>query len=109
MKRYQVDMQRDAAVKYYFIRDMETLDIVLLPTKYLTHMTRANRSPNTIRRSAFAICYYLEYMDGRQMGLWDVYQLDYERQYDHFSEYLNWLKSGNHKENKAKLPYCPSN
>ena len=104
MRRYQVGMQRDAAVKYYFIRDMETLDIVLLPTKYLTHMARANRSPNTIRRSAFAICYYLEYVNTRQMEVWDVYQLAYEQQYDHFSDYLNWLKAGNHKENKAKLP-----
>ena len=40
-------------------------------------MTKANRSPNTIRRSAFAICYYLEYILEKQMKVGDVYQLDY--------------------------------
>lgn len=65
------------------------LDIVLLPTKYLTHMTKANRSPNTIRLSVFAICYYLEYMDTKHMGMGNVYQLDYETLFDYFSEYLN--------------------
>lgn len=104
MRRYKVEMQRDSSVKYYFIRDLETLDIVLFPTKYLTHMTKANRSPNTIRRSAFAICYYMEYILEKQMELADVYQLDYETQFDHFSGFLRWLKSGMHKENHGKLP-----
>lgn len=104
MRRYKVEMQRDASVKYYFIRDLETLDIVLFPTRYLTHMTKANRSPNTIRRSAFAICYYMEYILEKQMELADVYQLDYETQFDHFSGFLRWLKSGMHKENHGKLP-----
>ncbi|MCI9272128.1 MAG: tyrosine-type recombinase/integrase [Dorea sp.] len=104
MKRYQVGMIKDVSTKYFYIRDLETMDIVELPTKYLTHMTRANRSPNTIRRNAFAICYYLEYMNEKRMELDDVYQMDYETQYEHFSEYLRWLKLGKHKENTKKLP-----
>lgn len=105
MKRYKVGIQKDGTVKYYFIRDVETLEISLFPTKYLTHLTRANRSPpNTVRRSAFAICYYLEYMDEKQMEISDVYLMDYETQYGHFSEYLSWLKLGNDKENTKKLP-----
>ena len=104
MKRYKVGVQKDGTVKYYFIRDLETLELSLFPTKYLTHMTRANRSPNTIRRSAFAICYYLEYMDEKQMETGDVYQMDFETQYGHFSDYLSWLKLGKHKENTSKLP-----
>ncbi len=82
MKRYQEGMIKDMSTKYFYIRDLETMDIVELPTKYLTHMTRANRSPNTIRRSAFAICYYLEYMNEKRMELDDVYQMDYETQYE---------------------------
>jgi integrase len=97
-------MIKDVSTKYFYIRDLETMDIVELPTKYLTHMTRANRSPNTIRRNAFAICYYLEYMNEKRMELDDVYQMDYETQYEHFSEYLRWLKLGKHKENTKKLP-----
>lgn len=104
MKRYKVGVQKDGSRKYYFIRDMETFELSLYPTKYLTHMTRANRSPNTVRRSAFAVCYYLEYLNDKQMEAPDVYQMDYETQYGHFSEYLDWLKLGNHKENKEKMP-----
>jgi hypothetical protein len=40
MKRYKVEMQREGSVKYFFIRDMETLEIVLLPSKYLMHQVR---------------------------------------------------------------------
>lgn len=104
MKQYKVGFQKDGTVKYYFIRDVETLELCLFPTKYLTHLTRANRSPNTIRRSAFSICYYLEYLDEKEMELTDVYEMDFETQYGHFSDYLNWLKLGKHKENTEKLP-----
>ena len=37
--------------------------IVLLPSKYLKHKADANRSPNTVRRLALSICYYLNYLD----------------------------------------------
>ena len=57
MKRYKVETQREGSVKYFFIRDMESLEIVLLPSKYLMHQVRANRAPNTIRRNAFALAY----------------------------------------------------
>ena len=62
MKRYKVETQREGSVKYFFIRDMESLEIVLLPSKYLMHQVRANRSPNTIRRNGFALAYYWEYL-----------------------------------------------
>ena len=38
------------------------------------------------------------------MELEDVYQLDYETQFDHFSGFLRWLKSGIHKENHGRQP-----
>ena len=53
MKRYKVETQKEGSIRYFFIRDMESLEIVLLPSKYLMHQVRANRSPNTIRRNAF--------------------------------------------------------
>lgn len=52
MKRYKVGIQKDGTVKYYFIRDVETLEISLFPTKYLTHLTRANRSPPILSAEA---------------------------------------------------------
>lgn len=60
--RYIVDSQIDNHEKYYFIREQESQDIVLLPSKYLMHKKRSKLSPNTIRRSAGAISYYLNYM-----------------------------------------------
>ena len=31
MKRYKVETQREGSVKYFFIRDMESLEIVVAP------------------------------------------------------------------------------
>ncbi|WP_050642204.1 MULTISPECIES: tyrosine-type recombinase/integrase [Clostridia] len=106
MGKYAVVMEKDGTTKYYFIRNTETFGMELLPSKYLAHKIRSNRSPNTVRRSAFAICYYLEYVDEKQMELSEVYGLDYEAQYDYFLGFLNWLKHGNHKEKTEK---CPNN
>lgn len=108
--RYKVMTIKDASTRYFYIRDMESMDIVELPTKYLTHKTRAKRSPNTVRRSAFAILYYLEYLLEKEMEIADVYQLAYDEQTEHFVNFLYWLKEGNHtkgnltKEKQNKFP-----
>ena len=88
MRRYELEKEREGSTVYFFIRDVETLDIVLLPTKYLMHKIRSKCSPNTVRRSALAILYYLEYihekkkeaargrlpfMLNRQITLWNFY------------------------------------
>lgn len=97
MRRYAVGTIAEGATKYFYIRDDETMDVVLLPSKYLKHKTRSNRSPNTVKRAAFAICYYLEYLKEIPMEIEQVYQLDYEKQTEHFVDFLHWLKGGNHK------------
>lgn len=104
MKKYAVEMVRDANMKYYYIQNLDTMEIELLPTKFLTHKTRANESPNTICRMARAICYYMNYCYSRQMDLTDVYQLDYEAQFRHFTDFLQWMKAGNHTENLKQPP-----
>lgn len=68
MRAYEVEMIRDGKVKYFFIRNMETMEIELLPTRFLTHKTRAQESPNTVGSLARSICYYMNFCDGRQMG-----------------------------------------
>lgn len=97
MRRYAVGTIAEGATKYFYIRDDETMDVVLLPSKYLKHKTRSNRSPNTVKRAAFAICYYLEYLKEIPMEIEQVYQLDYEKQTEHFGDFLHWLKDGSHK------------
>lgn len=69
MRAYEVEMIRDGKVKYFFIRNMETMEIELLPTRFLTHKTRAQESPNTVGSLARSICYYMNFCDGRQMDL----------------------------------------
>lgn len=98
MRRYSVKSVSEGAIKYFYILDSETMEIALLPSKYLKHKTKANRSPNTVRRSAFAICYYMEYLEGIPMEIAQVYELDYEKQSGHFVDFLHWLKAGNHKQ-----------
>ena len=97
MRRYSVENILEGAATYFFIHDLETMEIVLLPSKYLKHKTKANCSPNTVRRSAFAICYYLEYLEEIPMEITQVYELDFEKQSDHFVDFLHWLKAGNHR------------
>ena len=48
MRRYEVETLSEGKVKYFFIRDCDTMEIVLLPSKYLKHKIKANRSPNTV-------------------------------------------------------------
>lgn len=62
MKRYTVETMQEGTRWFYYILDGETLDIALLPSKYLKHKTKSNLSPNTIRRYAFSLCCYLEYL-----------------------------------------------
>lgn len=81
MAQYVVDMQMEKQEKFYFIREKESMDIVLLPSKYLMHKKRSRISPNTIRRSAFALSYYLNYMDENQLASWTMYiQMKYAEQ-----------------------------
>ena len=94
MKRYKVEMQREGSVKYFIYTGYGNhWKFVLLPSKYLMHQVRANRSPNTIRRNAFALAYYWEYLLEEEHEAEDVYGMDYETQYDFFAEYLKWTES----------------
>lgn len=96
MKRYAVDFITEGKQKLFYIKDIETFDIVLLPSKYLKYKTEANRSPNTVRRIALSLCYYLNYLSQTETELAEVDKLDFEEQSKHFSQFLYWIKEGNH-------------
>ena len=100
MRRYELETEREGSAVYFFIRDIETLDIVLLPTKYLMHKIRSKGSPNTIRRSALSILYYLEYIHEKEQELIDIYQMPYVEQTEHFVKFLYWLKAGKHTQDE---------
>ena len=73
MAQYIVEMQEEKHEKFYFIRETESMDIVLLPSKYLMHKKRSHLSPNTLREKAFALSYYLNYMVQVNLRLEDIY------------------------------------
>ena len=103
MRKYAVESVSEGAVTYYYIQNRETMEIVLLPSKYLKHKIKASRSPNTVRRAAFAICYYLEYLKEIPMEITQVYGLAFEKQSEHFVDFLHWLKAGNHRSDEKNL------
>lgn len=106
MEHFIVDMQTEKSKKYYFIREEVSQEIVLLPSKYLMHKTRAKGSPNTIKRSALVISYYLNYLSENQLTMHDVWNMKYEKQQEHFTDFLIWLKAGMHsKDEYTKKPY----
>ena len=59
---YKVETIKDGTEKYFFIRNLETMSIEELPSKYLMHKIKCKRSPNTVKRTAFSICYYMKEM-----------------------------------------------
>lgn len=108
MNPYTVERIQDGSVTYFFIRCMEDMSIMPLPTKYLTHMTRAKKSPNTVKRIAFSISYYMTYLEEKDVQLGDITELSYSEQHLHFTEFLHWVKLGNHTGEKEKKHPCNS-
>ena len=45
MARYAVEHIWEGKQEYFLIRDHQSWQMVLFPSKYLTHLIRANRSP----------------------------------------------------------------
>ena len=76
MARYAVEHIWEGKQEYFLIRDHQNWQMVLLPSKYLTHLIRANRSPNTVGRRAKSIRFYLEYLDEKEMELSQVAELE---------------------------------
>lgn len=95
---FEVVTLKEAKTKYFYIREKETWDILPFSSRYLMHKTKLGRLSNTVRRSAFAILYYMEYLTEKNMQIPDVYKLSYSEQTEHFVGFLKWVKAGNHTE-----------
>ncbi len=104
MRRYEVGTAKDGPVRYYFVREADSLEIETLTAKYLVHKIKSNRSPNTVRRAAYALCFYLEYLKEKQMSLTDLYELSYDEQYQLFARFLTWMKENSYKAPDQKIP-----
>lgn len=105
MRRYEVGTVKEGADRYYFVREKDTFAIEPLTAKYLKlHYIESNRSPNTARRAAYALCFYLEYLNGKQMGLTGPYDLPFDEQFQHFTGFLTWLKQIPYKIEDQTIP-----
>ncbi len=102
MRQYTVENLTDNGIKYFFIQECETLEMVLLPTKYLKHKTVMNCSPNTVKRTAFAFCYYFEYLAETKLKISQIYDMSYSKQSEHFVEFMHWVKMGRHRNESGR-------
>lgn len=78
----------------FLLKDDETL--LDMEMGYLEHKKKTNASPNTIRRIAYSLSYYLEYLKKAGLTLLDVLSLTYAGQHEHFCNYLDYIKNGRH-------------
>lgn len=105
MKTHDVWHIKEDGKTYYFIRRRDDGSICFYPTKYLKHKTISNRSPNTVRRIAFSLSYYLGFLEEKNSKLDDIYDLSYTSQMEFFQDFLYWIKGGRHTDkSKPKLP-----
>lgn len=105
MNPYFVDKILDRGKTQFFIRKTEDMSIVAMPSKYLKHKMRAKRSPDTLKRMAFSLSYYLSYCDTKGVDIEGVFKLRYDEQFEHFTEFLQWLKRAEHSSRvRKKIP-----
>ena len=105
MEHYKVISEMDGTLQCYYICETETLEMVLEPSRYLMHKTMSNKSPNTVRRNAYSLAAYLEYLRIENKTADQVTAMEYEEQSSHFVNFLHWLKDGNHREiEEHKIP-----
>lgn len=96
MKAYEVGKVRYDGKVYFLIRRAEDASICVYPTKYLKHKTVSNRSPNTVKRIAFSLSYFMGYLKEQERQFEDVYQMTYSAQMEFFQNFLYWIKGGKH-------------
>lgn len=109
MPRYIVERLQERTQLYFLIRDTEDDSIVRLPTRYLMFRIRSKISPNTVKMQATALKYYLNYLDETAMTLPEVLSLSYDRQFLHFTDYLEYLSKrrdgSKHRKNRTCNQY----
>lgn len=107
MNSYITGNVKDGNIIYYYVMNSADMEISKLPTKYLTYKTKAKYSPNTIKRCAFSLSYYLTYLDKKEMTIADVMDLPFDKQHLHFTDFLSWLKCSGHTG--GDLTHIPTN
>ncbi len=93
---YKVAKVKDGRREYFYIYDSVSGQISDLATRYLKYRTDLHVSPNTVRRNAYSVALYINYLDFRKLSMEDVCGMNYEKQSFHFVSFLDYIKSGIH-------------
>lgn len=105
MNPYSVESVQEQGKRYFYIYRKKDMAILELPTRYLKYKTRANCSPNTVKRNAFSISYYMYFLNQENCTVQDVFDMNFEKQHRHFTDFLDYLKNGRHlSAERGKLP-----
>ncbi|MBQ9278310.1 MAG: tyrosine-type recombinase/integrase [Lachnospiraceae bacterium] len=105
MNSYITGNVSEGNTTYYYVINSLDMEIVKTATRYLKYRVRANYSPNTIKRCAFSISYYLTFLDKNDLTLGDVMELSFDKQHAHFTDFLSWLKCSGHTEKEfTRIP-----
>ena len=67
---------------------------------YLQYLKKQNKSPNTIKRYAWSICYFLNYLQSANVEFENIACKGLMEQIDVFKGFLCWIKEGKHKVRK---------
>lgn len=102
MRQYTVENLTDNGIKYFLFKNVKHWKWYCCPTKYLKHKTVMNCSPNTVKRTAFAICYYFEYLAETKLKISQIYDMSYSKQSEHFVEFMHWVKMGRHRNKSGR-------
>lgn len=105
MSIYYADTLADGKTTYYLIRLEADGSILPLQTKYLKHKMNERCSSNTVQRIAYTIAFYMNFLAEQELSVEDVVKMSYADQQKHFTDFLYWIKTGNHSDRLK----CPSN
>lgn len=90
------DCIRENKKDYYMVRSAKNRKILPLQTKYLKYKTECNLSTNTVKRSAYILTFYMDYMHEKEITIDEVFALPYLAQQEHFKDFLFYIKAGCH-------------
>lgn len=103
MKRYIVEEIMYRKKQYYLLREVESMNVIGLASQYLKHKINQGCSPNTVRRLAYALAHYWDFLAEKEILADQVLDMKYAEQQEFFVSYLNWLKEGRYS-NGQKIP-----
>lgn len=105
MAMYFVEKQVHMGKVIYWISNEDTFLIHPDASMFLKHKMNERCSENTIRGIAFAVAYYLTFLEEEKLTIEEMFALSYAEQFEHFACFLDYLKRGDH----TKSGKCPKN